>query len=35
MNQESDEEVDFNDFIDRMFFEDPMEPNSICINCDK
>ncbi len=35
MNHESDEEVDFNDFIDRMFFEDPMEPNSICINCDK
>lgn len=34
MSQESDEEVDFNDFIDKMFFEEPREPNSICINCD-
>lgn len=35
MSLESDEEVDFNDFIDKMFFEEPREPNSICINCDK
>ena len=35
MSQESDEEVDFNDFIDKIFFEEPREPNSICINCDK
>ena len=35
MTHENEEEIDFNDFVDKIFFEEPKQPKSICINCNK
>ena len=35
MSSDSDEEVDFNQFVDRIFYNEPTEPSSVTIHYNK